>query len=128
MTYGISHFFPGGTKQQYEAGMIALNGKLGAMPKGQIFHVAGPAAGGWQIVAVQESKESWDQFMTDHGQRRRGRVHGAADRDGVRCDAFLQVTGLRTARESGLFSRCCDARSSRDASRRSTRSTDQAPL
>ena len=23
MTYGISHFFPGGTKQQYEAGMIA---------------------------------------------------------------------------------------------------------
>lgn len=66
MTYGISHFFPGGTKQQYEAGMIALNGKLGVMPKGQIFHVAGPAAGGWQIVAVQESKESWDQFLTDH--------------------------------------------------------------
>ena len=66
MTYGISHFFPGGTKQQYEAVMIALNGRLGTIPKGQIFHVAGPAAGGWQIVAVQDSKESWDSFLTDH--------------------------------------------------------------
>ena len=65
MTYAISHFFPGGTQDQYEAVMIALNGKLGVIPKGQIFHVAGPTAGGWQIVGVQDSKESWDAFLTD---------------------------------------------------------------
>ena len=63
--YGIIHFFPLGTKVQYEAVMTAMNGKLGAIPKGQMFHAAGPAAGGWQIVAVQESKESWDRFMRD---------------------------------------------------------------
>ena len=63
--YGILHFFPQGTKAQYEAIMIAMNGKLGVIPKGQIYHAAGPAAGGWQIIAIQESKESWDQFMSD---------------------------------------------------------------
>lgn len=63
MAYGISHFFPGGTKTQYEAAMVAMNGKLGVIPKGQIFHAAGPTAGGWQIVAVQDSKESWDNFV-----------------------------------------------------------------
>ena len=65
MKYGITHFFPGGTKAQYEAIMTAMNGKLGVIPNGQLFHAAGPTAGGWQIVAVQESKESWDQFMKD---------------------------------------------------------------
>ena len=63
MAYGISHFFPGGTKAQYEATMIALNGELGAVPDGQIFHAAGPAPGGWQIVGVQQSKESWEHFV-----------------------------------------------------------------
>jgi hypothetical protein len=65
MKYGIMHFFPGGTKAEYEAIMIAMNGKLGTIPKGQIFHAAGPAPGGWVIVAVQESKESWDKFVAD---------------------------------------------------------------
>ena len=66
MAYCISHFFPGGTKDQYEAAMIALNGELGVIPKGQIFHVAGPVPGGFHVFAVQQSKESWDAFMTDH--------------------------------------------------------------
>lgn len=65
MAYVISHFFPGGTKEQYEAAMIAMNGKLGVIPKGQIMHVAGPVPGGWQVTAIQDSKESWDRFMTE---------------------------------------------------------------
>jgi hypothetical protein len=65
MAYVISHFFPGGTREQYEAGMIALNGRLGVIPEGQILHVAGPAPGGWQVIAVQESKESWDRFVSE---------------------------------------------------------------
>lgn len=63
MAYGISHFFPGGTKAQYEATMVAMNGRLGVIPKGQIFHAAGPAPGGWQIVGVHDTKESWDEFV-----------------------------------------------------------------
>ena len=33
--------------------------------KGQILHVAGPSAGGWTIVAVHDSKESWEQFRDE---------------------------------------------------------------
>jgi hypothetical protein len=63
MAYGISHFFPEGTKEQYEATMIAMNGELGVIPDGQIFHAAGPVRGGWQVVAVHDSKASWDAFL-----------------------------------------------------------------
>ena len=28
----------------------------------QIFHAAGPSAGGWTIMAVHESKASWERF------------------------------------------------------------------
>jgi hypothetical protein len=65
MAYVISHFFPAGTREQYEAVMAALNGKLGVIPKGQLLHVAGPVPGGWQVIAVQESKETWDVFMAE---------------------------------------------------------------
>jgi hypothetical protein len=64
MPHVISHFFPGGTVEQYEAAMIALNGTLGAIPDGQILHVAGPVPGGFHVIAVQETKESWDKFLT----------------------------------------------------------------
>jgi hypothetical protein len=28
----------------------------------KIFHAAGPSAGGWTIMAVHDSKESWERF------------------------------------------------------------------
>lgn len=65
MPYCITHFFPGGTKEQYEAVMVAINGALGVIPEGQIFHVSGPVPGGWQVIAVQDSKESWDAFVAE---------------------------------------------------------------
>jgi hypothetical protein len=65
MPYVISHFFPGGTAQQYEAAMTALNGTLGTIPEGQILHVAGPVPGGFQVIGVQQSKASWDRFMSE---------------------------------------------------------------
>lgn len=46
MAYCVTHVFPGGTREQYEAVMIAINGALGVIPDGEIFHVAGPGAGG----------------------------------------------------------------------------------
>ena len=58
MAYGVTHFFPGGTKEQYEATLMATHGRLGVIPKGQIFH----APGGWWITGVHDSKENWDLF------------------------------------------------------------------
>ena len=65
MAYGIIHYFPGGTKEQYEASIAAVHPSRNSLPKGQIFHVAGPSAGGWTVVAVHDSKESWERFRDD---------------------------------------------------------------
>jgi len=62
MSYCIVHHFPGGTKDQYEASIAAVHPARDALPKGQIFHAAGPSAEGWTIVALHDSKESWEQF------------------------------------------------------------------
>jgi hypothetical protein len=65
MAYGIVHHFPGGTREQYEAAIAALHPSRDRLPDGQIFHAAGPSAGGWTIVAVHKSKESWERFRDD---------------------------------------------------------------
>jgi hypothetical protein len=62
MAYGIVHHFPGGTQEQYEASLAAVHPARDRLPEGQIFHAAGPSAGGWTIVAVHESQESWERF------------------------------------------------------------------
>jgi hypothetical protein len=62
MAFGIVHHFPGGTKEQYEASMAAVHPSDGSLPGGQIFHAAGPSAGGWTIMAVHDSQSSWEQF------------------------------------------------------------------
>lgn len=61
MTYGVIHHFPGGTQENYEASIAAVHPPTG-LPAGQIFHAAGPSARGWTIVAVHESRESWEAF------------------------------------------------------------------
>lgn len=60
--YGVVHFFPGGTREQYEASKAAVHPGAGQLPAGQIFHAAGPSAGGWTIVAVHDSLTSWEEF------------------------------------------------------------------
>ena len=65
MAYGIVHFFPGGTEEQYEASIRAVHPSREQLPEGQIFHAGGPAEGGWTIVAVHESQESWERFRDD---------------------------------------------------------------
>jgi hypothetical protein len=62
MAFGVVHFFPGGTKEQYEASIAAVHPSDGSLPDGQVFHAAGPSAGGWTIMAVHDSKASWEQF------------------------------------------------------------------
>ena len=65
MAYGIVHYFPGGTEEQYEASIGAVHPSRDRLPDGQIFHAAGPSEGGWRIIAVHESKESWERFRDD---------------------------------------------------------------
>ena len=65
MAYGVVHFFPGGTKQQYEASIAAVHPGPDQLPDGQLFHAAGPSADGWTIMAVHESEESWVRFRDE---------------------------------------------------------------
>jgi len=62
MAYLMTHFWPGGTEQQYRA-MEAVVHPPGGLPEGQIYHAAGPTEGGILIAAVWESKEHADRFL-----------------------------------------------------------------
>ena len=65
MPYAIVHHFPGGTKDQYEKTLSAVHPSGSVLPAGQTYHAAGPAAGGWTIIAVHESKQSWERFRDE---------------------------------------------------------------
>jgi hypothetical protein len=65
MSYGVIHFFPGGTRQQYDASIAAVHPSATELPAGQIFHAAGPSEGGWTIMAVHDTQASWEAFRDD---------------------------------------------------------------
>ncbi len=56
------HQFAGGTREQYDASVAAVHPSDGSLPEGQVHHAAGPSEGGWTIVAIHDSKESWESF------------------------------------------------------------------
>ena len=62
MACGRVHTFAGGTEEQYAATIAAVHPSDGSLPDGQLFHAAGPSADGWTIIAVHESRESWERF------------------------------------------------------------------
>ena len=62
MAYGVVHQFPGGTEEQYQASISAVHPSDGSLPEGQVFHAAGASADGWIVVAIHDSKESWERF------------------------------------------------------------------
>ncbi|HEX3325446.1 MAG TPA: hypothetical protein VHV50_00475 [Actinomycetota bacterium] len=65
MAYGVVHRFAGGTQDQYEASIAAVHPSRDQLPEGQQFHAAGPSEGGWLIVAVHDSQQSWEKFRDD---------------------------------------------------------------
>ncbi|MFM6928651.1 MAG: hypothetical protein ACKOX6_09310 [Bdellovibrio sp.] len=65
MAYGIVHFFAGGTKAQYDATLAAVHPDRKTLPQGQTYHAAGASAGGWTVVAIHDSKQSWEKFRND---------------------------------------------------------------
>lgn len=64
MAYLITHFWPGATKDQYEA-TVAVVHPPGGLPEGQTYHAAGPTEGGILIAAVWESKDQFDRFLRE---------------------------------------------------------------
>ena len=65
MAYGVVHKFAGGTKEQYDASIAAVHPSDGSLPEGQRLHAAGPSADGWTIVAIHDSRESWERFRDE---------------------------------------------------------------
>lgn len=53
---------PGGTKEQYEQVIGELGISGAQLAPGQLVHVVGPIAGGWQVVNVYESQEAADTW------------------------------------------------------------------
>ncbi|MGO9753347.1 MAG: hypothetical protein ACLP8S_11160 [Solirubrobacteraceae bacterium] len=62
MAYLQTHFWAGGTEEQYDAMLKAVHPADG-LPEGQTSHVAGPTEGGYLIAVVWDSKEHSEQFM-----------------------------------------------------------------
>ena len=55
-------FSLGASQAQFDASIAAVHPGEGRLPEDQLFHAAGPSEGGWTIMAVHESKESWEAF------------------------------------------------------------------
>jgi hypothetical protein len=72
LAYAIVHFFPGGTKEHYDAAIAVVHPGEGELPDGQLFHAAGATPGGWTIIAIHESQESWERFSEAATPRARG--------------------------------------------------------
>jgi hypothetical protein len=64
MAYLQTHFWRGGTEEQYQAMLTAVHPSKG-LPEGQSSHVAGPTNGGYLISVVWDSREQSERFMND---------------------------------------------------------------
>ena len=62
MSYLQTHFWPGGTEEQYRAVLKAVHPESG-LPEGQRSHTAGPAKGGYLISVVWDTREQSEAFM-----------------------------------------------------------------
>ncbi len=61
--FGITHHFKGATIEQYDNAVKAVHPEGGkGLPPGQTYHAAGPTDGGVMVVAIWESKASWEAF------------------------------------------------------------------
>jgi hypothetical protein len=64
MTYLMTHFWPGGTEEQYRT-MLGTVHPSNGLPAGQISHAAGPTEGGFLISVLWDSKDSADRFVSE---------------------------------------------------------------
>jgi len=62
MAYLLTHFWPGGTEEQYHTTLAAVTDAAGGT-RPEKFHAAGPTDGGFLITAVYDSKQASEQFV-----------------------------------------------------------------
>jgi hypothetical protein len=63
MAYLLTHFWPGGTPEQYAVTLAAVTKAAGGK-RPELVHVGGPTDGGILIAAVYESKEACESFVS----------------------------------------------------------------
>ena len=64
MAYLLTHFWAGGTEEQYRATLAAVTEAAGGN-RPELIHAAGPTEGGFLIAAIYDSKETADNFVRD---------------------------------------------------------------
>lgn len=64
MPFLMTHFYPGGTHEQYTVVLNAVHPD-DSLPVGQLSSAAGPCEGGWLISAIWESREAFETFVAD---------------------------------------------------------------
>jgi hypothetical protein len=64
VAYLLTHFWPGGTEEQYRITLAAVTEAAGGT-RPEKFHAAGSTDGGFLIAAVQESKEASERFVNE---------------------------------------------------------------
>ena len=62
MAYLQTHFWPGGTEEQYQKMIKVVHPETG-LPEGQRSHTSGPTEAGYLISVVWDSKEQSEAFM-----------------------------------------------------------------
>ena len=62
MPYTVIHTFPGATEAQYRATINRIHPADGSIPPGQLVHTAGASDEGWTVVAIFDSKQTYEQF------------------------------------------------------------------
>jgi hypothetical protein len=63
VTFLLTHFWPGGTEEQYRATLAVLHPD--GLPDGQLHHAAGATEGGYLIATVWDAKKSSDRFLSE---------------------------------------------------------------
>lgn len=100
MSYLISHFFEGGTQEQYDAIVAVAHPADGSLPLGQIQHFAGPTAGGFLVVAVWERKEQNDAFQQELGKILGSIADGPAPPQERTSQLTTELSGERLGRKT----------------------------
>jgi hypothetical protein len=63
-TFGVTHFFAGGTQEQYQNAIKVVH-PPGGLPPGQTIHVGANTADGFLVIALFDSEDSWVKFRDE---------------------------------------------------------------
>lgn len=65
MAWARMVFYPGGTREQFEAVVSEIGEAIKEAP-GRLYLASGPADGGWTILTVWESQAAFGAWAADH--------------------------------------------------------------